>query len=838
MSSPTSDPDLVRRFMNRPLHSPPTGSSSTAGSTEIRTPFGEKRPTPSPSVTPSTPSRLGPGSSFQPLWSGSENAGPAMSFYGQYTNASNRSPAAAAGEQDQENQYPSSRIRTRIIEPDEYESTRKKLRDTQYELSSTRTEMERKIVTMEQAARESDILKRKLMARVDSLESDRRFLYEQEKSLTKKVQALEEDSIQSKMASNEIIKNLRDENMSIKDRLSQLQEESREKQSELTQRVRTLTASLTHQQQTLAETQDSSHSQSSLVAEKHQKLAEALDRIMELEDQNRQLKLNTQGMEDVVRVQKELQNQVAYIKQLEGTNRQLTAECKHLKDTYRNVEVLKEEKLSLEQKLKLMDDLRIKCSKYEVQNGVLLKEKEQWVAFLEKSDKTDFNSPYELAKTIATLRGDKTALMEVRDEFQEALKSRDAYIEQLEQHLSELKTKLVEQEEFCSEQSSITRRHEMTKDFALRQVESLKEQLKSYDTEEVQLMGGTYDSQKNVRIEQLEKLVQECQAKLESMASSANNATEESSARSAATLALLQSIRSQSSVSFSKLYAEKQALVESKLALRNELELLRKENSSLDAKILEHEIAIGAGAFNPAVSRVLEIKDSPAARHQAVRQQMLDALKEENAALLQSLTDLQQQQQPAGHLLGLQQNAFGDQEVALEDKNVVPVASYNRLLGDFKRLQEEFADNDKRSKRLKQSWTLKADEFLDAVRSLLGYKVNFLDNGRVELISVYNAEEQQSFVFTSGQNDEGTMQLVGSGSQKYMEEHKESFDHWVNQLGSIPAFLSRVTLDLVEQQAHQLRQQEQQQHQQPQYRPFQSLVDDDDTQNSDMMVDP
>lgn len=738
-----------------------------------------------------------------------------MSVFGQYTNASNRSPAVAAGEQDQENQYPSSRIRTRTIEPDEYESTRKKLRDTQYELSSTKTELERKIVTMEQAARESDILKRKLMARVDSLESDRRFLYEQEKSLTKKVQALEEDSIQSKMASNEIIKDLRDENMNIKDRLSQIQEESREKQSELTQRVRTLTASLTHQQQTLAETQDSSHSQNSLVAEKHQKLAEALDRIMELEDQNRQLKLNTQGMEDVVRVQKELQNQVAYIKQLEGANRQLTAECKHLKDTYRNVEVLKEEKLSLEQKLKLMDDLRIKCGKYEVQNGVLLKEKEQWAAFLEKSDKTDYNSPYELAKMIATLRGDKAALVEVRDEFQEALKARDAYIEQLEQHLSELKTKLVEQEEFCAKQSSITRRHEMTKDFALRQVESLKEQLKSYDTEEVQLMGGSYDNQKNVRIEQLEKLVQECQAKLESMAASANNATEESSAGSAAMLAFLQTIQNQSSVSFSKLYAEKQALIESKLAIQNELELLRKENSSLDAKILEHEIAIGAGAFNPAISRVLEINDSPAARHQAIRQQMLDALKEENAALLQSLTDLQQQQQPDGHLLGLQQDAFGDQEVALQDRNVVPVASYNRLLGDFKRLQEEFADNDKRSKRLKQSWTLKADEFLDAVRSLLGYKVNFLDNGRVELISVYNSEEQQSFVFTSGQNDEGTMQLVGSGSQKYMEEHKESFDHWVNQLGSIPAFLSRVTLDLVEQQAHQLRVQEQQQQQQP-----------------------
>ncbi|KAF9924941.1 coiled-coil domain-containing protein mad1 [Linnemannia zychae] len=829
MTSPTNDPDLVRRFMNRPLHLP-IGGSPTAVNPEPRIPFGEKRAS---VTTPTTPSRLGPGPTFHsPSQSGSENAGSAMSTFGQYTSASNRPPSTTTREQDQENQFPTSRIRGRPIEPEEYESTRKKLRDAQYELSSTKTELERKIVTMEQAARESDILKRKLMARVDSLESDRRFLFEQEKSLTKKIQDLEEDSIQSKIASNEIIRNLRDENMDIKDRLSQLQEESREKQSELTQRVRTLTASLTHQQQALAETQDSSHSQSSLVAEKHQQLAEALDRIMELEDQNRQLKLNTQGMEDVARIQKELQNQVAYIRQLEGANRQLTAECKHLKETYRNVEVLKEEKLSLEQKLKLMDDLRIKCGKYEVQNGVLQKEKEQWTAFLEKSDKTDFNSPYELAKTIATLRGDKAALMEIREEFQEALKARDTYINQLEQHLSEVKAKLIEQDELCSKQSSITRRHEMTKDFALRQVESLKLQLKSYDTEEVELMGGSYDNQKNVRIQQLEKLVQEYQAQLETMAANADKAVEESTHTSAATLALLQNIQADSSSAFSKLYAEKQALLESKMALTNEIELLRKENMSLDAKILEHEIAIGAGAFNPAVSRVLEIKDSPAARHQAIRQHMLDSLREENTALLKALTDLQQQSQLDSRSQGSQENVFGDHEISLHDKDVIPVASYNRLLDDFERLKEELADNTKRSKRLKQSWTLKADEFLDAVRSLLGYRVNFLENGRVELISVYNSEQQQSFVFTSGQNDEGTMQLVGSGSQKYMEEHKESFDHWVNQLGSIPAFLSRVTLDLVEQQAQQLREQRHQEQ-------FQSSQTwrDDDTHNSDMMVD-
>jgi len=76
-------------------------------------------------------------------------------------------------------------------------------------------------------------------------------------------------------------------------------------------------------------------------------------------------------------------------------------------------------------------------------------------------------------------------------------------------------------------------------------------------------MGGSYDNQKSVRIGQLEKLVQECQTKLDSIAANTNSA-DESSTGSASTLALLQTIQSGNSISYSKLYAEKQALVECK----------------------------------------------------------------------------------------------------------------------------------------------------------------------------------------------------------------------------------------------------------------------------------
>ncbi|KAF9209794.1 coiled-coil domain-containing protein mad1 [Haplosporangium sp. Z 27] len=816
MSLPIGDPDLVRRFMNRP----PSGQSSPSNSQEIRTPFAQKRSLQGTGATtsnsnviasPQTPS----GASLQQTWSEANSLKSTLSGFGRLSPSSGK-PSTTAPEQ--ENDIQNSRIRSRPIEPEEYEQTRKRLRETEYELSSTRTELERKIISLEQAARESDILKKKLMARVDSLESDRRFLYEQEKNLNKKCQSLEESTIEFKVSSNEIIRNLREENMDIKERFSQLREQSRATESELSHNIRTLTASLTHHQQTLAQTQDNSHSQSSLAEEKHQQLTEALTKIMELEDQNRQLRLNEQRLDDVARVEKELKNQVAYIKQLESTNRQLTSDCRHFKEMYRNVEVLKEEKAGLEQKLKMLDELRVKCGMLEVRNEVLVKEKEQWAAFLEGSDATDFNSPYQLAKTIASLRGDKAALIEIKGEFEADIKYRDTYIQQLETQIEDLKKKLVEQEDFCKKQASLTRQHDRSKELALRQVENFKEQLKSYDTEEAQLMGGTYDNQKNIRIQQLENLVQEYHAKLDNavFSTSDNQSIDTTDA-----LQLLQSIQSNNSITFSQLNKEKQTLFEAKLHLEREVELLRKENASLDAKVLEHEMAIGAGAFNPATSRVLELKDSPASRHQAVRQHMLDALKEENAALLKTLSNLQQNQQTHS---SWPTDQSGDQEVAIQDEGLIPTASYNRLKGDYDRLLEEMVENTKRSKRLKESWTLKADEFLDAVRSLLGYKVNFLDNGRVELISIYNSEEQHSFVFTSGLDDEGTMQLVGSGSQKYMEEHKEAFDYWVNQLGSIPAFLSRITLDFVEQQAQQALQDHQYQN-------------DDYTQSSDMMMD-
>ena len=98
---------------------------------------------------------------------------------------------------------------------------------------------------------------------------------------------------------------------------------------------------------------------------------------------------------------------------------------------------------------------------------------------MKETDTTDYNSPYDLAKTVASLRGDKAALTELRGELEATIKARDAYVSQLETQVRDLRKNLITQEEYCREQASIARRHERAKDLALRQVESFRQQLVS-----------------------------------------------------------------------------------------------------------------------------------------------------------------------------------------------------------------------------------------------------------------------------------------------------------------------------------------------------------------------
>ncbi|KAG0048045.1 coiled-coil domain-containing protein mad1 [Gryganskiella cystojenkinii] len=676
----------------------------------------------------------------------------------------------------------------------QHEITRKRLRDTEYELSSTRTDLERRIITMEHEAKQAEMLRTKLSERVSSLESDRRFLYEQKKNLQQKVQAMEKESLDYKSTTTDVISNLREENFRIKEELSQLRGQSRATESELSHKVRTLSASLLHHQETLSQTQGDSASQSSLAEQKHKQLTTAHGLITDLEDQIRQLRQNVQGQDDVVRVQRELKTQVAYIKQLEATSRQLTAECRHYKDLYRNAEVLKEEKVGLEQKLKMQDELRTKCAKLDVENEILRKEKEQWAVFLESKDSTGFGTPNELVKTLAMLRASTASLSSEKDGLCKIMKEQSSQVQLLEKNVEDLQQAIIEKDDSCKKQAARARQQERVKDLALRQVESLKEQLKSYDTEEARLMGGSYDNQKNLRIEHLEAQVEELLGKLENATSAARHPSEDGTSDG---LELLKAIQEQRSFGFNQMQEEKQALLQAKLELEEGLDYLRKENASLEAAVNKYQIAIEAGPLNPLTQKTQEL--SEVATAQRVRQQnMMEELEKENEELIKLVAELRPTSSAGPPNPNV--DADGDTEVPLHDEGLIPKASYNRIKDHRDRLVQEIRDRTKREMRLQKSWALKAEEYRTVVDSLLGYKMHFLDNGQVELVSVFEPEQDQAFAFDLKRINHGTIQWR-SESGNLQRKHGETFDRSVQEYGNcIPAFLSQVTLNLIKEQ--------------------------------------
>lgn len=99
--------------------------------------------------------------------------------------------------------------------------------------------------------------------------------------------------------------------------------------------------------------------------------------------------------------------------------------------------------------------------------------------FLESKDSTGFGSPGELVKTLAITRATTASLSAEKKELEKIMKEQSSHIQLLETTVENLQQALVEKDEACKKQAARARQQERIKDLALRQVESLKEQLVS-----------------------------------------------------------------------------------------------------------------------------------------------------------------------------------------------------------------------------------------------------------------------------------------------------------------------------------------------------------------------
>ena len=107
--------------------------------------------------------------------------------------------------------------------------------------------------------------------------------------------------------------------------------------------------------------------------------------IHELQTQYDELSANQEAIsrkasddESMAVVQEELQRQAAYLRNLEVTNTKLNTELGILRERHTSVEVLREEKRGLEQKVSILEELRTMVITLEGELEVGRQEREKW----------------------------------------------------------------------------------------------------------------------------------------------------------------------------------------------------------------------------------------------------------------------------------------------------------------------------------------------------------------------------------------------------------------------------------------------------------------------------
>ena len=518
------------------------------------------------------------------------------------------------------------------------------------------------------------------------------------------------------------------------------------------------------------------------------------------------LKLRAQGgdTEELTMVKRELSEQVTHIRKLEMANREQNNELRRFREDHKAIAIVEEEKRALQNKVISLEEVERELGEARIQRQLLEDERSAWVSYLQDSmtdGQSEFTSPEAMARALTEERMERAGLLNELGALRPEVLEKEAKITSLEADCTKLKADLDQAKTSssidkanASSSSSDTRakaRLERQKILAVKEVEYLRAQLKTFESEDT-VTGNlsadpSADEATRARITTLEDLVTQYRSEVQSLH------TELSSSSPTTTTHQSQPLKRPLPISPTESDPRLGELERKNATLKHALQTLQSTHKSLTTDLAATKSQLQS-LQSASRTRILSLRANPTSDFDSVKLSTLTTLRDENRALHQQLTG----------------------SPATDTGKVVPVSYLDSAKAEIKALEASVADKEKRLSRMRGIWSQKALEFRAAVASLLGWRMDFLPNGRVRLTSIFYPDKEDEAQAEGGGDGEGgsderrwgtslvfdgetgTMKIAGGAESAFGREIRGLVRFWVEERGEVPGLLAAATMEWVE----------------------------------------
>lgn len=527
-------------------------------------------------------------------------------------------------------------------------------------------------------------------------------------------------------------------------------------------------------QQSVEDLQQDSDRRENLLQEAQQQLSEKVVICGNLEAEVLRLKAQTGDADTLAIIKRELGEQVTHIRTLEASNREQAAELKHYKRLHKSVEVVEEEKRSLQRKLDSMEGLETELGEAKIQRQRLEDERLAWTAYLQSQAGPDgsfeYNSPEELARALVAERIQTATAIERIGSVEAESSSKDLVIQNLEAEKTNFSAQ-IEKLKVAGSAAGETKsqlRLERLRALAIKEAEYLRAQLRTYDSEDTVFQPENVDEAKAKRIQELEDMVEQYRQEVQTL--HADIAAQEKAVPAAAPIP--ETTGNKRPRDDSEENERLGELSRKNRKLQDDLSTLQTSN-----KLLEKELSVAqkrlSAADKQSKTRVLSLRQNPTSEVEAIKMSTLTTLRKENSDLMARLR-------------------------GLSNHSSVPTSALEAAQLSIEEAEANLASEVKRNDRLKKVWGNKSAEFRQAVISLMGWEVTFMRDGKTRLTSFFyplRGDEENSIVFDG---ERGTMKVSGGKESAFAVKIGDQIKFWVKERGSIPCLLAALTLEFYE----------------------------------------